>query len=127
MLQLRASVSNPDDALLPGMFATVTIAVGTPRDQVTLPLAAVSYNPYGGLVYIVEPAQAGDAAAKAHVRQQFVTTGATRGDQVSVTKGVAAGDVVVTAGQMKLHNGAAINIDNTVQVTNDANPAPQDR
>ena len=40
---------------------------------------------------------------------------------------VAAGDVVVTAGQMKLHNGAAINIDNTVQVTNDANPAPQDR
>ena len=127
MLQLRASVSNPDDALLPGMFATVTIAVGTPQDRVTIPLAAVSYNPYGGLVYIVEPAQAGDAAAKSHVRQQFVTTGATRGDQVSVTKGVAAGDVVVTAGQMKLHNGAAINIDNTVQVTNDANPAPQDR
>jgi len=127
MLQLRASVANPDGALLPGMFATVNIAVGTPQNQVTIPLAAVSYNPYGGLVYIVEPATTGDATPKAHVRQQFVTTGATRGDQVSVTKGVAAGDVVVTAGQMKLHNGAAINIDNTVQVTNDANPAPQDR
>ena len=40
------------------------------------------------------------------VRQQFVTTGEARGDQVSILKGLSADDVVVTAGQLKLHNGS---------------------
>jgi membrane fusion protein (multidrug efflux system) len=126
MLQIRASVANPDGALLPGMFATAVVATGAPQDQVTIPLAAVSYNPYGSLVYVVQNKPGTDGAAEQTVRQQFITTGASRGDQVSVSKGLAAGDVIVTAGQMKLHNGAAIKVNNAVQVTNDATPAPQD-
>ena len=59
-------------------------------------------------------------------RQTFVTTGATRGDQVAVLSGVKQGDVVVTAGQMKLHNGSPVTIDNSVQPTSDAAPAPTD-
>ena len=55
-------------------------------------------------------------------RQTFVTTGATRGDQVAVLTGVKEGDVVVTSGQIKLHNGSPVVIDNTVQPTSDANP-----
>jgi len=61
------------------------------------------------------------------VRQQFVTTGASRGDQVSILKGVAAKDVVVTAGQLKLHNGSVVKIDNAVRPADDRSPAPQDR
>ena len=58
------------------------------------------------------------------VEQRFVTLGATRGDQVAVLSGVKEGDVVVSAGQMKLRNGSAVVINNTVQPTDDANPTP---
>lgn len=54
MLQVRASVANPDGALLPGMFATASAIVGTPQQLVTIPAAAISYNPYGSLVYVVQ-------------------------------------------------------------------------
>ena len=60
-------------------------------------------------------------------RQTFVTTGATRGDQVAVLKGVKAGDAVVTAGQIKLRNGSPLLINNTVQPTDNPNPAPVDQ
>jgi len=61
-------------------------------------------------------------------RQSFITTGATRGDQVAVLKGVGEGDLIVTSGQLKLHNGSSVLIDNTVAPTADAAPSvPLDR
>ena len=57
-------------------------------------------------------------------RQRFVQLGETRGDQVAVLKGVAAGEKVVTAGQLKLRNGAAVQINNSVQPENSAAPTP---
>ena len=60
-------------------------------------------------------------------RQTFVTTGATRGDQVAVLKGVKDGDMVVTAGQIKLRNGAPLIVNNTVAPPNDPNPKPADQ
>ena len=59
-------------------------------------------------------------------RQTFVTTGATRGDQVAVIGGVKEGDTVVTAGQVKLRNGTPVKINNAVQPTNDPTPQPVD-
>ena len=126
MLQVRAAVANPDKALLPGMFATATAANGPAQSLVTIPQTAVAYNPYGSLVYVVHDGKDAKGQPQKLVKQQFVTTGAARGDQVSVLKGVAAGDVVVTAGQLKLHNDATVKIDNTVVVTDDAAPVPQD-
>lgn len=49
-------------------------------------------------------------------------TGQTRGDQVAVLDGVEPGDVIVTAGQNKLHNGSRIKIDNKVPVPFNPNP-----
>jgi membrane fusion protein, multidrug efflux system len=121
-VQVRATLGNPDRKLLPGMFATVDIDVGTPQPHVTLPQTAIAYNPYGSTVYLVEQNGAARTA-----RQVFVTTGATRGDQVAVLSGVKEGDVVVTAGQMKLHNGSPVAINNSVQTTSDAAPKPVDR
>jgi membrane fusion protein (multidrug efflux system) len=126
MLQVRATVPNPDKALLPGMFATATAASGAAQSLVTIPQTAVAYNPYGSLVYVVHDGKDPVGKPQKSVKQQFVTTGATRGDQVSILKGVNAGDLVVTAGQLKLHNDAAVKIDNTVKVTDDAAPIPQD-
>jgi len=127
MLQIRATVANPNGELLPGMFATATIASGPPQSLVTIPQAAVAYNPYGSLVYVIQdgPETNGQPQKKAH--QQFVVTGATRGDQVSITKGIKADDIVVVAGQLKLHNDALVKIDNSVKLPDDAAPAPQDQ
>jgi membrane fusion protein (multidrug efflux system) len=55
-----------------------------------------------------------------------VTTGATRGDQVAITKGLDEGAEVVTSGQLKLKSGAAITIDNNVQPSNSPAPTPQE-
>ena len=127
-IQVRATLPNDDQKLLPGMFATVELETGTAQHLVTLPQTAVSYNPYGSLVYIVDDKNK-DAGGKPQLvaRQVFVTTGATRGDQVAILKGVADGDMVVTSGQVKLRNGVPLIIDNRIVPTNDAAPKPVDQ
>ncbi|HUJ88544.1 MAG TPA: efflux RND transporter periplasmic adaptor subunit [Burkholderiales bacterium] len=121
---VRAALSNPKHRLLPGMFATVQVASGAAQRRLTLPQTAISYNPYGDVVYVVEEQGKGpDGKPKLVAQQRFVTTGATRGDQVAVLSGVKEGDQVVSAGQIKLHNGSPVLINNAVQPTD--NPAPQ--
>src|SRR5512135_2262049 len=98
-LKVRARVPNPSGDLLPGVFATVRVSEGAPREYVTLPNAAVAYNPYGATVFIVKGAGRGpDGKPRFTVEQRFVTAGPARGDQVAILKGVAAGETVVTAG-----------------------------
>ena len=126
-VQVRATLPNPDRKLLPGMFATVDIDVGAVQRLVTLPQTAISYNPYGNLVYVVDDKGKGaDGKPQLVARQTFVTTGATRGDQVAVLKGVKEGDTIVTGGQVKLRNGVPLAINNTVLPKDDANPKPAD-
>jgi membrane fusion protein, multidrug efflux system len=127
-IQIRATLRNLDHQLLPGMYATVDIATGAPHNYITLPQTAITYNPYGDLVYVVD--KKADPAGKPQLfaRQTFVTTGARRGDQVAVLKGVNEGDMIVTTGQIKLHNGSPVLIDNSITPTADASPVvPIDR
>ena len=127
-VQIRATLKNADHKLLPGMYATVDIATGAPQDLITLPQTAVTYNPYGDTVYIIDTkGTAANGKPQQIARQTFITTGATRGDQVAVLKGVNDGDMVVTSGQLKLHNGSLVNIDNSVTPTADAAPTVIDR
>jgi membrane fusion protein (multidrug efflux system) len=126
MLQVRATIPNGDGALLPGMYLSVSVASGAVRSLVTIPQAAVAYNPYGALVYVVHDEKDVEGKVQHVVRQQFVTIGEARGDQVSIMKGVGPQDIVVTAGQLKLHNNAAVKIDNSVQPTDNPAPVPQD-
>jgi membrane fusion protein, multidrug efflux system len=89
----------------------------------------ITYNPYGDTVYIVDD-KGPDTNGKPQLtaRQTFVTTGPTRGDQVAILKGVNDGDTIVTAGQIKLHNGSTVMIDNSIAPTADATPnVPLDR
>jgi len=126
-VQVRAVLKNPEHKLLPGMFATVAVVVGAPQRYLTLPQTAITYNSYGSTVYIVEQkGKDAKGAAELTAKQSFVTTGATRGDQVAILSGVKAGDTVVSAGGNKLHNGSPILIDNSVQPSDNPNPAPPD-
>ena len=115
MVQVRAKLPNPDHALLPGMFATVHLQVGAVHHYITLPSAALVYNPYGSLVYVVD---------HGIVHQAVVRTGPTRGDQVAVLAGLSEGAQIVTAGQIKLRQGSSVVVNNTVQPANDPNPHP---
>ncbi|QCM12987.1 efflux RND transporter periplasmic adaptor subunit [Agrobacterium deltaense] len=124
-LTIRASFSNSDHKLLPGMFGNVSVVVGEPQNYIALPQTAVTINPYGNVVYIITDKGAGeDGKPQLVADQRFVTTGQARGDQIAVIKGVNAGDVVVTSGQLKLSNGSPVVIDNTVQPSNDPHADP---
>lgn len=124
-VQIRANLHNPDKRLVPGMFANVRIQYGEKNDQITLPQTVVTYNPFGDTVFVVEKNGADDKGnSRLTVQQRFVKLGATRGDQVAVLSGIKAGEIVVSAGQMKLRNGVAVAINNDVVPTNSPNPNP---
>ncbi len=115
---VRAIVPNADRALLPGMFVDVTLATGQPATRVTLPQAAISFAPYGDTVFVVKR----DAGGHAVAHQVLVRTGETRGDQIAVLSGVSVGDVVVSAGQTKLHDGTPVVTNNAVEPDGSAAP-----
>lgn len=123
-VQVRATLTNDKLLLRPGMFANVSLGIGAAQNLVTLPQTAITYNPYGTTVFLAKHGT--DKAGKPDLvaQQVFVTTGDTRGDQVAVLSGVKAGDEVITAGQLKLRNGALIVVNNAIQPTDDANPNP---
>jgi membrane fusion protein (multidrug efflux system) len=124
-VQVRAALHNPDRRLLPGMYATVSIAAGAAADCITLPNAAITYNPYGDTVFVVTQSGVdGNGKPRSVVQQRFVKLGATRGDQVAVLSGIKSGETVVTAGQMKLRNGTAVAINNELTPPNAINPNP---
>jgi membrane fusion protein (multidrug efflux system) len=124
---VRATLPNADRKLLPGMFATATIATGTPQRYITLPQTAITFNPYGNIVYLVKEAadQAGKKTLK--VQQAVVTTGSTRGDQIAVLSGLKDGDVVVSSGQTKLQNDAVVTVNNAILPSSEPNPQPHEQ
>ena len=127
-IQIEAQLANPDKKILPGMFANVNIKLGDQVKLLTLPQTAVTYNPYGSTVFLAKPTGKKDKQGKdaLEAQQVFVTTGATRGDQVAILKGIDEGATVVTSGQLKLKNGTPLIINNKVQPANSPNPKPQE-
>jgi membrane fusion protein (multidrug efflux system) len=124
-VEIRASFHNADRRLLPGMYAAVSIDAGAETAQVTLPQTAITYNPYGDTVFVVEQAGTDEKGKpRSIVKQRFVKLGATRGDQVAVLSGIKAGEIVVTGGQMKLRNGSTVTINNSLTPSNEINPNP---
>jgi membrane fusion protein, multidrug efflux system len=127
-LMVRARLPNGDHKLLPGMFANVAVLTGAPEQLVTVPRTAVTYGLYGDSVWVVKEgppapektASAGEVtlpAPQLTVERRFVRVGPTQADNVAILEGVAAGDQVVTSGQLKLHPDAAVKIDNSQPLT----------
>lgn len=127
-IYVRATVANADHSLLPGMFANVEITVSDPRKLITVPQTAITYNPYGTSVYVVdEKKEEGAEKPTLHARQVIIKTGQTRGDQVAILEGIKEGDKVVVAGQVKIRPGALLEINNNLLPKNDNNPIPEDK
>ncbi len=106
---VQASLRNPKNLLRPGMFGTVRLLVGTAHTSLAVPATAISYNTFGDFVYVIE-----SRAVAGHNMPVAVATpvqvGETRDDLTEIVNGLKAGEEVVTAGQVKLHDGAAIAI-----------------
>ena len=98
---IRATVKNTDARLRPGMFARVRLLFSDERDSVAVP--EQSLIPVGDEQYLFKVV---DGRA-----QRFkVEIGQRRDGQVEVLQGLVAGEVVVTAGQLKLRDGSQVKI-----------------
>ncbi len=127
-LLVEATIANKKHELLPGMYASVKVEAGTKQRFITLPQTAITYNPYGDTVFIIQKTgQGANGKPLLIAKQSFVTVGNTRGDQVAVLDGIVEGDLVVTSGQMNLKNGSQVIINNQVQPSNEAAPMPVDQ
>jgi membrane fusion protein, multidrug efflux system len=117
-MMIQATLANPDEALLPGMFVNAAVVLPPEPDRVVLPETAVDYTLYGDSVYVVRE-EGKDGAGKPLFKafRTPVKTGARWADNVAILSGVAPGELVVAAGQIKLQDGAAVIVT--------GNPPPQ--
>ena len=92
-----------------------------------IPGSAVSYAPYGNSVFVIEKKKDPKSGKESQsLRQAFVRIGEARGDFVSVTDGLKAGDVLVSTGVFKLRNGMNVTINNDLAPKPQLNPTPVD-
>jgi membrane fusion protein (multidrug efflux system) len=125
-VQVQATLANRAGRLKPGMFAQAQVLLGQSQQVVPLPASAINYAPYGDSVFVVTEMQDEQGRTYRGVRQQVVTLGPARGDQIAVLSGIQPGDEIVTSGVFKLRSGAAVQINNTVQPANSSAPKPED-
>jgi membrane fusion protein (multidrug efflux system) len=96
---LRATLDNDDGRLRPGLFARVSLELGSRDDALLLPEQSLWPQGDKQFVYVVK-------AGKAELVE--VTTGARANGKVEIVKGLEPGATVITAGQLKLFPGAAV-------------------
>src|ERR1044071_1267412 len=126
-VSLQATLQNQDHLLRPGMFAKVDVVLPQKQRSLVIPGTAVSYAPFGDSVYVIEKKKDPKTGEESQtIRQQFVRIGETRGDFVSVTTGLKAGETVVSTGVFKLRNGMAVTINNDLAPKLEENPKPAD-
>ena len=124
-IQVQATLANADGKLRPGMFVQAEMALGASQDVIAIPGSAISYAPYGNSVFVVSDMKNDKGQPYRGVRQQIVTLGPARGDQIAVLSGLKAGDEIVTSGLFKLRNGAAVLVNNKVKPGNNVAPKPE--
>ena len=126
-VSVQATLENADHVLRPGMFAKAEVVLPEKSSALVIPGSAVSYAPYGDSVFVIEKKKDEKTGKETQViRQQFVRIGEARGDFVSVTEGLKAGETVVGTGVFKLRNGMAVTINNDLAPKPQVNPTPVD-
>lgn len=102
-LLVRALVPNEDQRLRPGLFARVTVLLQLKEDALSVPEEAIV--PQGDSQFVFK-------IVDGKVRLTKVVIGTRREGRVEIVEGLSAGDQVVTAGQLKIRDGAAVSIAN---------------
>jgi multidrug efflux system membrane fusion protein len=102
-VNLRATISNPDHHFWPGQFVNVRLVLATQKGAVLIPNQATQISQKGPFVYVVKPDNTADL--------RLVTLGQRQGDDVVITQGVAAGELVIVAGQMTVVPNSKVRVD----------------
>ena len=125
LINIEAIVTEGQDKLLSGMFTRLNVALPTLYDQVVVPQIAVTYTMYGETVYVLQPLSDEDKAKVTKMaemnpsldvnkiyraKQVEVTTAERSGVYSHLSKGLKAGDMIVTGGLQRLKNNALIQI-----------------
>ncbi|MBS8240321.1 efflux RND transporter periplasmic adaptor subunit [Marinobacter lipolyticus] len=105
-VRIRATVANPDNALRPGMFATIQTKQPDDRKVVTVPRTAISYNTYGDFVFVVEENEDGELV----VNRRSVESGDVRDGRVAIENGLSEGEEVVAKGLLRLRAGQRVEV-----------------
>jgi membrane fusion protein (multidrug efflux system) len=101
MVTLRAEFPNPDDLLLPGMFARARLEQAVDNQAMTVPQRGVAYGADGTpTVLVVTPDN------KVEVRP--VTISSAVGSKWIVTSGLKTGDRVILEGLQKVQPGMPV-------------------
>lgn len=100
-IAIRARIPNRDRRLKPGLFARVTLVLTRRENAVIVPEQAIV--PQGDRRFVFKVVD-----GKAVLTQ--VTTGQRRAGRVEIVGGLAPADVVVTAGQLKIRDGAEVTV-----------------
>jgi membrane fusion protein (multidrug efflux system) len=111
-ISIRAEVNNKDRFLAPGMFAEILVEGTQIISLQTVPETSIFYNIYGEAVYVLEQAEATETnPAPGYILAARQVNVAYRVDGVAgIKSGIEAGDLVVTAGQIKLYPSLKVTI-----------------
>ncbi len=102
MINLRAIFENGDRTLWPGQFVRTRLILHTLQNAVIVPYTAVQLTQNGPVIFIVKEDRT--------VEQRAVTLGQREDDKVIISKGLKAGETIVTEGQLNLYAGAKVEI-----------------
>jgi membrane fusion protein, multidrug efflux system len=100
-IQLKATFENDDNRLWPGQYVDVVLTLATER-AITVPAEAVQSGQQGPFIFVVKP--------DLTVEPRPVQTGRRVGGEIVVVRGLAAGERIVTDGQLRLVPGSKVDI-----------------
>jgi multidrug efflux system membrane fusion protein len=113
-IKLKASFPNEDSSLFPNQFVNARLLVNTIQNATLIPAAGLQRSQQGSFVYVVKPDKTVD--------MRPVTVQATQGDVIAISKGLQAGDLVVTDGVDKLQQGAHVSVQTAAIPPGSSNP-----
>jgi multidrug efflux system membrane fusion protein len=100
---VRATIANPDHALLPGQYVTARLHLGDLQDALLIPQSAVGATQIGRTVMVV--------GAGNKVAARIVTLGDEVGENVVAVTGLRVGDRVITGQLQKVKPGMVVDPD----------------
>lgn len=99
-IQMKAIFNNPKQLLIAGGYVNVQVGMKTKIPELIIPQAALQEDQAGSFVFVVNN--------KDVIEKRYITTGATTGSNIAVTKGLSADELIVTQGILLVRPGSTV-------------------
>lgn len=121
MVNVKVHIDVPDDNLILGLDAKVSIDLGTAENVLMVPLSAVNSDKDGDFVYVVE---------EGLVAKKYVTTGMASKEDMEIKSGIEEGEKVITTIDSTVMEGMPVienvaeDVEGTEETTTEETDAP---